>query len=152
MITQMLFELCLFRNSVQCTFFLLTLYFSHWKRNSAKFWPEKKLKNIISVLYLNCLRIPTGIHNFFCIFIPFYYFKWVWTVIVIVTTNKLFLKYLDTYNIDYLIFQGNHPVKLSIMLNTPYLLCPVYAAFRMLNERPPQARTFLKVCWIQVNN
>ena len=53
------------------------IYFSHRKRNSAKFWPEKKLKNIISVLYLNCLRIPTGIHNFFCIFIPFHYFKWV---------------------------------------------------------------------------
>ncbi|XP_005092195.1 transmembrane 6 superfamily member 1 [Aplysia californica] len=39
---------------------------------------------------------------------------------------------------------GKHPFKLSILLNTPYLLCPVYAAFKLLHEHPPQARTFLK--------
>jgi hypothetical protein len=39
---------------------------------------------------------------------------------------------------------GNHPFKLSILLNIPYILLPLLAVFKFLHDRPPQARTFLK--------
>lgn len=39
---------------------------------------------------------------------------------------------------------GNHPFKLSIFLNTPYILLPIIAAVKLLHERPPQARSFLR--------
>uniref|UniRef100_A0A0B7AEA7 EXPERA domain-containing protein n=2 Tax=Arion vulgaris TaxID=1028688 RepID=A0A0B7AEA7_9EUPU len=38
---------------------------------------------------------------------------------------------------------GNNPFKLSILLNIPYVLLPLLAAFKFLHDRPPQARTFV---------
>ncbi|CAG5132466.1 unnamed protein product [Candidula unifasciata] len=40
---------------------------------------------------------------------------------------------------------GNHPFKLSIMLNIPYVLLPLLAAFKFLHDRPSQAETSEKV-------
>jgi len=39
---------------------------------------------------------------------------------------------------------GKHPFKMSILLNTPYVLCPLYALFKLIQEQPSQARTFIK--------
>ncbi|GFR86663.1 transmembrane 6 superfamily member 1 [Elysia marginata] len=39
---------------------------------------------------------------------------------------------------------GDHPFKLSIFLNTPYILLPIIAAVKLLHERPPQARSFVR--------
>ncbi|GFO47835.1 transmembrane 6 superfamily member 1 [Plakobranchus ocellatus] len=39
---------------------------------------------------------------------------------------------------------GNHPIKLSIFVNTPYLLLPIITSVKLLHERPPQARSFLQ--------
>ncbi|KAH9515261.1 Transmembrane 6 super member 1, partial [Bulinus truncatus] len=35
---------------------------------------------------------------------------------------------------------GNHPFKLSILLNTPYLLLPLFAGFKLLHERRSQSK------------
>ncbi|GFR86658.1 transmembrane 6 superfamily member 1-like [Elysia marginata] len=39
---------------------------------------------------------------------------------------------------------GDHPVKLSILLSTPSILLPIIAAVKLLHERPPQARSFVR--------
>ncbi|XP_059151320.1 transmembrane 6 superfamily member 1-like [Physella acuta] len=39
---------------------------------------------------------------------------------------------------------GNHPFKLSILLNTPYILVPLFAGFKLIHEHPVQARSFIK--------
>lgn len=39
---------------------------------------------------------------------------------------------------------GKHPFKMSILLNVPYVLCPLLIAMKFLYEQPPQSRTFFK--------
>ncbi|BFY97690.1 hypothetical protein BsWGS_00730 [Bradybaena similaris] len=40
---------------------------------------------------------------------------------------------------------GNHPIKLSIMLNTPYAVLPLLAAFKFLHDRPHHVQYHEKV-------
>ncbi|CAL1538975.1 unnamed protein product [Lymnaea stagnalis] len=39
---------------------------------------------------------------------------------------------------------GNHPFKLSILLNVPYLILPLLAGFKLLHDRPVQSSTVQK--------